>query len=91
MIVRASRSPCAELLPSQWLDGVAGAAVPAPRKDNDAVAALREWVGFGVAESAQREKANDRYRDAHGIMMRCTARDVAADQASTKRWWQVWK
>jgi hypothetical protein len=89
--VRGSRSPCTELVPASWFDGVPGAPVPEARTDNDAIAALKEWVGFGVAESGQREKANDHYREAMGIVTRCTARDVAADKATAKRWWQLWK
>jgi hypothetical protein len=79
------------LVPASWRDDVPGAPVPAARTDNDAIAALKEWVGFGLAESGQREKANDQKREAFGIIERCTARDVAADKASAKRWWQVWK
>jgi hypothetical protein len=89
--VQGSRSPCVELVPASWRDDVPGAPVPAARTDNDALAALKEWVGFGVAESGQREKANLMKREGFALIERCTARDVAVDQAMRKKWWQVWK
>jgi hypothetical protein len=65
--------------------------VPDPRTDNDAIAALKEWAGAFVGESGQREKANDQKREGFGIIERCVARDVAADKASAKRWYEFWK
>ena len=46
------------------------------------LALLKAWQIFGTAEAAQVEKADGRYRDAVGIVDRCTARDAQAVQRS---------
>lgn len=37
-----------------------------------------DWVAFGDAQTAQLDKANDRYRAGIGIVSRCEARDRKA-------------
>lgn len=50
-----------------------------------------DWIAFGDAQTGQLDKANGRTIDAIGIVERCEARDLAAIEASRKRWWQIWK
>lgn len=39
---------------------------------------MGEWIAFGDAQTAQLDKANDRYAAGVGIISRCEARDAAA-------------
>jgi hypothetical protein len=86
-VIVASSASCPSLVPSEWESGVEGAPVPAaagPKPATfegqlaQAIFELKAWVGFGVDESSRREQANGRYRDAMGIIRRCTERDAAA-------------
>ena len=67
----ATPSACSSLLPDEWRKGVAGAPLPAGETVGD-------WIAFGDAQTAQLDKANDRYGAAVGIVSRCEARDAAA-------------
>jgi hypothetical protein len=75
-------SSCADLVPSEWEDGVAGAPLPGPAADRT------DWQVFGVNQTAQLSKANGRTRDAIGIVRRCEARDAAAVERLTAPWWR---
>ena len=70
-VIVASPSACTTLLPSEWLSGVPGAPLPAGRTVGD-------FMVFGDAQTAQLEKANDRYVSAVGIVSRCETRDALA-------------
>jgi hypothetical protein len=49
------------------------------------------WMDFGIAQTAQLDKANQRTKDAVGIISRCEARDKAvSDSLAPKPWWHVW-
>ena len=83
----AAAGACSELIPNEWREGVEGAEVPpeAPPEPADlkakldqAVAQAKAWAGFGVEESARREMANGRTKDAIGIVSRCEDRDRKA-------------
>lgn len=67
----ATPSACSTLLPAEWLKGVPGAPLP----DGETVG---DWVAFSDAQTAQLDKANDRYVSGVGIVSRCEARDAAA-------------
>lgn len=67
----ATPSACSTLLPTEWAKGVPGAPLP----DGQTVG---EWIAFGDAQTAQLDKANDRYAAGVGIISRCEARDAAA-------------
>lgn len=69
---------CSELLPSEWLAGVAGAPLP----DGDTVG---DWVAFGDAQTAQLDKSNERYQAAVGIVSRCEDRDRRAIERARPR------
>jgi hypothetical protein len=47
----------------------------APLPDGQTVG---DWIAFGDAQTAQLDKANDRYTAGVGIISRCEARDAAA-------------
>lgn len=67
----ATPSACSTLLPDDWKQGVAGAPLPEGNTVGD-------WVVFGDAQTAQLDKANERYRAGVGIIERCEKRDAAA-------------
>ncbi len=67
---------CSSLLPTDWSTPVPDA--PAPTKATAALDQLKAWIGFGIGETGQLQKANGRTRDAIGIVQRCEARDAAA-------------
>lgn len=77
-------SPCSQLVPDGWKDGVESA--PLPKVDT-----VGEWVAFGDAQSAQLDKANGRTADALTIVQKCEARDrESADKLAPKPWWKPW-
>ena len=80
----AASSACSSLLPPEWERGVPGA--PLPNGE-----AIGDWVAFSDAQTAQLDKANERYVAGVGIVQRCEARDAAAVEAARKRWWQFWR
>lgn len=90
----AAAGACSELLPAEWEQGVEGAEVPPPAPPQPAdlpgkltwtLNQLKAWTGFGVEESARREMANGRTKDAIGITRRCEARDrKAVDRSRPK-------
>lgn len=74
----AASSACSTLLPSEWREGVPGADLPA----GDTVG---DWIAFGDAQTAQLDKANDRYRASVGIVERCEERDREAVRRARPR------
>jgi hypothetical protein len=74
----ASQSACSSLLPSEWREGVAGAAFPL-------TSAVGDWIAFADAQTAQLDKANDRTRAAIGIVERCEERDRAAVKKARRK------
>lgn len=79
----APPAACSSLLPTDWSSGVADA--PAPAQAAAPLDQLKAWIGFGVAEAGQLQKANGRTRDAIGIVERCEARDAAAVHKAARR------
>lgn len=57
-----------------------------PGADIPAGMAVGDWVAFADAQTAQLDKANDRYRAGVGIVQRCEARDAAAVKGARRRW-----
>jgi hypothetical protein len=76
-IVTAAPSSCATLLPPEWKQGVDGAPLP----QGDTVA---DWEVFADAQTGKLDQANDRTKDAIGIVERCEARDAAAIKHATR-------
>lgn len=83
----AAAGSCPDLLPGEWEKGVEPADAPpeAPPKPADVKAQLdwtleqlKNWVSFGNESDARLGMANDRYRDAVGIVRRCDARNAKA-------------
>ena len=74
--ILAAKSDCSQLVPSSWRAGVASA--PPPARETDELELLKEWIGFGVAQTGQLEIANSRTADAIGIIERCEERDQQA-------------
>lgn len=46
---------------------------------------MGDWIGFGDAQTAQLDKANDRTRAAIGVVERCEARDREAVARTARR------
>lgn len=90
-VVRGGASNCSDLLPAEWEKGVEPVEQPVSAKLPDGHDDARPWQAGFVGQTGQLEKANGRTSDAIGITRRCEARDRAADKASEKRWWQIWK
>lgn len=67
----SATSGCAQLLPQDWKQGVAGADLPS----GDTVG---DWISFGDAQTGKLDMANGRTVDAIGIVERCEARDAEA-------------
>lgn len=63
-------------MPTNWRTGVASA--PLPPQTDDELDRLKGWINFGVAQTGQLEKANERTADAVGIIERCEERDREA-------------
>lgn len=50
-----------------------------------------DWIGFGVAQTGQLDKANNQTKDAVKIVQKCEARDKAVlDSLQPKPWYQFW-
>jgi hypothetical protein len=71
-------SACSTLLPSEWREGVAGAAFPL-------TSAVGDWIAFADAQTGQLDKANERTRAAIGIVERCEERDRAAVKKARRK------
>jgi hypothetical protein len=89
---------CAELIPREWAEGVAGAPLPSflhidQVADPQLRAELetREWQKAFVDQSARLEIANQRAADVIYLFGHCEKlANEARDQAG-KKWWQFWK
>ena len=75
----ASGAGCAALLPVEWRAGVAAAALP------DGLT-VGDWIAFADAQTGKLDQANDRTRDAIGIVERCEARDGDAVKRARRGW-----
>lgn len=78
----ASRTSCVGLVPQHWRDGVSGATPPARVDPADHVALATAWMEFGLAQTGQLAKANERLPDALGIIERCEERDRQSIEAA---------
>ena len=78
-IVTTSGAGCAALLPVEWRDGVAAAALP------DGLT-VGDWVAFADAQTGKLDEANGRTKDAIGIVERCEARDGEAVRRARRGW-----
>jgi len=76
----ATKSDCSQLVPQEWKDGVPNS--PAPAQFDDELDQLKGWINFGIAQTGQLKKANERTGDALGIIERCEERDREAVKRS---------
>ena len=76
--ILSTPTACSTLLPSEWREGVPGAALPQGSTVGD-------WIAFADAQTGQLDKANERTSAAIGIIERCEARsNEAVDKARPK-------
>jgi len=84
-VVLAGANRCSDLIPEDWWKkGVESTDLPA----EDTVG---QWMGFGIAQTGQLDKANSQTKDSHEIVAKCEARDAALIASmQPKPWWKIW-
>lgn len=87
-VLAVNPTACSELIPKSWDDGVPSADLPATT--DLAKDPATGWRVFGVAQTGQLDKANDRFTDARSITRMCEARDRAAAAQIMRPWWKLW-
>lgn len=72
------------LIPEGWhTKGVESAPLPSD-------SSVGSWMGFGLAQTGQLDKANSNTADAVSIIQKCEARNAAAFEALKPRpWWRI--
>jgi hypothetical protein len=83
-------SACSSLLPKAWNKPVVAAPLPEsadgdPASTDWLIEMLQRWTAFGVEQTGQLDKANDRYATAMAIIEQCQERDRVAVRKS-RRW-----
>lgn len=61
---------CADLIPTEWSEGVEGEPIP-PDYGNNWESAAKSWAQAFIGQTGQLSKANDRTTAAIGIFRRC--------------------
>lgn len=85
MLVSGPSAPCSDLVPAGWLEGVESADFPG--QGELATDPAQAWRLFGVRQTGQLDKANERTADSIGIVRKCEARDRQAAEAIEGRTW----
>lgn len=99
VLVTAPTVGCSSLVPKSWLQGVPSADLPTALdlQDNSADPLTAEqlrtqvWRKFGIRQTGQLDKANDRTVDGYSITSECEKRDAAAAAKITRPWWAIWR
>lgn len=78
--VYAPKSKCSQLVESIYNQPVPDA--PAPTDAGDPLATLKNWINFGVAQTANKRTEFERARVTFEIIKRCEERDAEAIQKS---------
>jgi len=81
IVVRADATPCTALVPGGLRDDVPDQPEP-PAGVSDPLAALKDWIGFGVQERADKRAEQTRKTAIVELIDRCEARDRAALKAA---------
>jgi len=76
-LVSTPPSNCAAFIPTSWKEPIAG--YPLPADDT-----LPSWMQFGVGQSGQLAKSNDRHADTLHIFAECERRQLEA--RPRKKW-----
>ncbi len=74
--ISADTSSCSDLLDGTWEDPVPDAA--APREGASVLDTLKSWIGFGVAQTANKQTEFERAQAARQIIKRCEERNREA-------------
>lgn len=89
---------CAQLIPREWAEGVAGHPLPdliqIDRLKDEALRAeleKREWQKAFVGQSVQLEIANGRTADVIYLFGNCERLANEARSSAVKKWWQFWR
>jgi hypothetical protein len=97
-IVTTPPASCAQLIPREWAEGVAGHPLPdftsIDRIADPVLKAeleTREWQKAFVGQSVQVEIANGRTRDVIFLFGNCERLANEARAKSNKKWWQFWR
>lgn len=80
--IYVNSTPCLELVPPEWRDGVQSAK-PAPvAPDASDLEIAKAWQQFGIDQTVKLVTANERIAATFGIVERCAARDAKAVKKS---------
>lgn len=80
--IYANATPCIELVPPEWRDGVQ-TAKPAPvAPDASDLEIAKVWQQFGIDQTVKLVTANERIAATFGIVERCAERDAKAVKKS---------
>ena len=74
--VFAPTTSCSSLVPDEFRERTEH--TPAPEKGADPLDTLKNWINFGVGQTAKVEDSDDRRIAAIGIIERCEERDREA-------------
>jgi len=74
--VYAPTTTCSSLVPDTYREATEH--TPAPEKGDDALATLKNWINFGIGQTAKVETSDDKRIAAIEIIERCEERDREA-------------
>ncbi len=80
--IYASATPCIELVPPEWRDGVATARPGQIAPDASDLEIAKVWQQFGIDQTVKLVTANERIAATFGIVERCADRDAKAVRKS---------
>lgn len=80
--IYASATPCIELVPPEWKQGVQSAKPASVAPDASDLDIAKVWQQFGIDQTVKLVTANERIAATFGIVERCSARDAKAVKKS---------
>lgn len=80
--IYASATPCIELVPPEWKQGVQSAKPALVAPDASDLDIAKVWQQFGIDQTVKLVTANERIAATFGIVERCAARDAKAVKKS---------
>lgn len=83
----APKTPCSALIPTEYKERTKDA--PAPQEGTTPLDTLKSWIGFGVAQTANIDTADDKRIAALGIIERCEERDAEAIRKVDEGKWNL--
>ncbi len=81
--VYAPKTSCSDLVQDTWTEPVPDA--PAPIAGESPLDTLKNWINFGVAQTANKRSEYERSEAKIGIIRRCEERDQKAIERSSSK------